>query len=82
MSKENEISKETKSTQPSESIPETTVRLSAQQNFPGHVECEVDATENGHGRGARSYSQPPTLNGLVLEKTGKKTQMYVRQNLM
>ena len=82
MSKENEISKETKSTQPSESIPETTVRSSAQQKFPWHVECEVETTENGHNRGARSCSQPPTLDGLMLEKTGKKAQMYVRQNLM
>ena len=82
MSKENEISKETKSTQPSESIPETTVRSSAQQKFPWHVECEVETTEKGHNRGARSCSQPPTLDGLMLEKTGKKAQMYVRQNLM
>ena len=69
MSTKNELSKKTNSTQPSESIPETTVRSSAQQKFPWHGECEVDATENGHGRGARSYSQPPTLNGLVQEKT-------------
>ena len=43
----NESSKETKSTQPSESIPETTVRSSAQQKFPWHVECEVETTEKG-----------------------------------
>ena len=47
MSKENEMSKETKSTQPSENIPETTVRSNAQQKFPWHVECEVETTEKG-----------------------------------